>query len=73
MFKRKKRLSPSDPEFTERFHALMNDPEFMAQAEKRRENLENMLNTPMRWYHKLPYWIVFGLIIYGISKLFGIV
>jgi len=72
MFRRKKRLSPTDPEFAERFNALMNDPERMAQAEKRRENLENMLNTPMRWYHKLPYWIVFALIAYGIGKLIGL-
>jgi len=72
MFKKKKRLSPTDPEFAERFNALMNDPERMTQAEKHRENLENMLNTPMRWYQKLPYWIVFGLIIYGLGKLVGI-
>jgi len=37
------------------------------------EDMERLLNSRMRWYHKLPYWIVFGLILYGVGKLFGIV
>ena len=40
--------------------------------DQRRENLEHLLNSPMRWYHKLPWWILLGLIAYGLGKLFGI-
>ena len=73
MFKRKKRLSPGDPEFTAKFNKLWNDPDYQAKMAKRTADFENMINTPMRWYHKLPYWIVLGLICYGIAKLFGVV
>jgi hypothetical protein len=72
MFKKKK-ISLSDPEFTKRFNALMDDPEYRAKMAKRNSDFENMVNTPMRWYHKLPYWIVLGLICYGLAKLFGVV
>lgn len=73
MFNRKKRLKPTDPEFAENFRALMNDPVYQGKLAKRSEDFNRMLNTPMRWYHKLPYWIIFGLIIYGVGKLIGVV
>ena len=72
MFKKKK-LAKSDPEYSQRLNELLHDPERIAKAEKRREDFEHMLNTPMRWYHKLPYWIVLCLILYGLGKLFRIV
>jgi hypothetical protein len=73
MSERKKKLSKSDPEYAARLNELLNDPERQAKAAQRREDLDQLLNSPMRWYHKLPYWIVLGLIGYGIGKLFGLV
>jgi hypothetical protein len=41
-------------------NATMNEND--AKMAKRTADFEDMLNSPMRWYHKLPYWIVLGLI-----------
>ena len=73
MFKRKKKISKSDPEYFERLNEILNDPEWRAKSAKRSEDFERLLNTPMRWYHKLPYWLVIVLIFYGLGKLLGFV
>ena len=67
----RKKFSKSDPEYAKRLNELLNDPEYLSKSAKRREELERMVNTPMRWYQKLPYWLVFVLIIYGLGKLVG--
>jgi hypothetical protein len=61
-----------DEAYLKRLNESLNDPESQAKANQRRENLEHLLNSPMRWYHKVPYWIVFAIIAYGIGKLIGL-
>jgi hypothetical protein len=34
------------------------------------EEWEQFANDPMRWYHKLPWWVLFGVVIYGLGRLF---
>jgi hypothetical protein len=37
------------------------------------EEWEEYINTPMKARHKLPWWILLGLIAFGIVKLIGLI
>lgn len=38
-----------------------------------RDDFERMMNTQMKWFHKLPYWLLLVLIALGLGKLLGLV
>jgi hypothetical protein len=71
MFKRKPRLDINSEEYKTRLNELLNDPMRQEKAEKQRQEFENMLNSPMKLYHKLPWWILMFLICWGIFSLFA--